>query len=580
MKSYSHKKNIVILSLVVFTIIKSVCLVFAGDAVQLSPVEINVNKFGLLTLLPPLVAIVLAFVTKNVLVSLTAGVLTGTFMLNLDGNIVKALFKMFIMFIEKLRGSLASKWNAGVILQILTIGALIAFISKTGGLKAVAEGLAKQAKTSRSAQVVAWMLGLIVFFDDYANSLIVGPVMRPVTDRLRVSREKLAFIVDATAAPVAGIALISTWIGYEVGVIRDAYAMINVDVNAYSVFVSSIPFRFYNIYMLLFILFMALLLRDFGPMLKAERRTRSTGIPYEPDAKPLISDELTRLEPKPGAKLNPWNAIIPLAVLILFTLGGFYYSGYKNILCGTKPALVMLIQSAPLSFAALREILGACDASIVMFQAAFLGCVVSIIMGMCQKVFDLSEAIDVWIKGMQALMITCAILILAWALSSVIKDLGTAKYLVTMLSDKIPAFALPTIIFLLGCLISFSTGTSYGTMGILMPLTIPLAYAISPDYGYVVSNVGAVLTGAVFGDHCSPISDTTILSSMGSSCDHMDHTETQLVYAVVIGLVAAVFGYLLVGTGINVYLALCIGTAVTFVAIYLLGKPLGNYRAE
>lgn len=215
----------------------------------------NAVKFGMLTLIPPLVAIVLAFITKNVVLSLFIGVFSGCFMLDLKGiDIYSALVDGFLRMSGEILSSLADSWNAGIVLQVLAIGGLIALVSKMGGAKAIAEALAKKAKSPRSSQFMTWLMGLFIFFDDYANSLTVGPIMRPVTDKLKVSREKLAFIIDATAAPIAGIALISTWVAYEVGLIRDGYVAIGIDANAYGVFVETIPYRFYNI-LILFLLF-------------------------------------------------------------------------------------------------------------------------------------------------------------------------------------------------------------------------------------------------------------------------------------------------------------------------------------
>lgn len=535
----------------------------------------NAQKFGLWTLIPPLVAIILAFITKNVVLSLFIGVLSGTFLLQLNGlNVFSALFNGFLMLITNILGSLSDSWNAGIILQCLTIGGLIALISKMGGAKAVAEALAKKAKSPTSSQIVTWVLGLFVFFDDYANSLIVGPIMRPVSDKMKISREKLAFIIDATAAPIAGIALISTWVGYEIGLIKDAYDSIRQTVNAYNIFVSTIPYRFYNILILLFIVFTAIFLKEFGPMLKAERRARQTGKVLADNAQPMVSAEATGLEPKESIKLSIWNAIIPIGVLIASAFLGFYLNGYEAIMGGDNKELIQLLQNSPLSFAAIREAFGASDASIVLFQAALFASIVAIVMGVTQKIFTIEEAIDTWVQGAKSLVITGVILLLAWSLSSVIKELGTAKFLVSILSDTLPPFILPAIIFILGAIISFATGTSYGTMGILMPLTIPLAYAISPESSYIIMSAGAVLTGAIFGDHCSPISDTTILSSMGSACDHLDHVKTQLWYAIAVAIVTVVFGYIPVGLGIPVYIVLPIAIAVIGCMVYFLGKPV------
>ena len=230
--------------------------------------------------------------------------------------------------------SLSDSWNAGIILQVLTIGGLIGLVTKMGGARAVAEGLAKKAKGPISAQIITWVLGLLVFFDDYANSLIVGPIMRPVTDKMRISREKLAFVIDATAAPVAGIALISTWIGYEIGLIKDAYESIGQTVNAYGVFIETIPYRFYNILMLLFVVLTAIFLREFGPMLNAERRARKYNKVLADGAEPMVAEDIEDLEPIDSKKLNVWNAIIPIGAMIVFSFLGFYYNGYQAIMGG------------------------------------------------------------------------------------------------------------------------------------------------------------------------------------------------------------------------------------------------------
>lgn len=530
----------------------------------------NAAAFGFWTLLPPLLAIVLAFVTKNVVLSLFIGALSGTFLINLSGgNVVYALYGSFITFTQKVLGSLADGWNAGIILQVMAIGGLIALVGKMGGAMAIAEALSKRAKSATSAQIITWFIGILVFFDDYANSLIAGPIMRPVTDRMKISREKLAFIVDATAAPIAGIAIVSTWVGYEMSLIRDAYADPIVgmpDINAFDIFVQTIPYRFYNIMMLAFVVLTAILLKEFGPMLKAERRARTTGKVLADGAKPMVSDETTDLNPKEGIKLNVWNALIPIGVLIVFAFGGFYFNGLE--------ALEGNVESTGF-FQQLGEIFGASDASIVIFQAALLAGVVAMIMGVAQKIFTVKEAIDTWVTGLKSLLITAVILLLAWSLSSCIKELGTSVFLVNSLQDWMPAFLLPSIIFILGSIISFATGTSYGTMGILMPLAIPLGFGIGGgDSGFMVACAAAVLTGAIFGDHCSPISDTTILSSMGSACDHIDHTKTQLPYAVSVAAAAIIFGYIPAGLGLPIWIILPVAVVLIGVILYVLGKPV------
>ncbi|GAB7021476.1 Na+/H+ antiporter NhaC family protein [Salidesulfovibrio brasiliensis] len=558
--------------LVTIVALAVLALAFPALAADSSKGPENAELYGMLTLIPPLVAIVLAFITKNVVLSLFLGVFSGCFMLDLKGfDIYSAFVDGFLRLSMEILYSLADSWNAGIVLQCLAIGGLIALVSKMGGAKAIADALAKRAKSPRSSQFVTWLMGLFIFFDDYANSLTVGPIMRPVTDRLRVSREKLAFVIDATAAPIAGIALISTWVAYEVGLIRDGYQAIGLEANAYGVFVETIPYRFYNILILFFIICTIWFMREFGPMWKAEKRARTTGKVIEDGSKPMISDEATTLEPDTNVALSVWNAIIPIGTLIVAAFLGFYFNGYNAI---DDAELLRQINESPLSFTAMRICFGASDASVVLFQAALIAGIVGMGMAVFKRILPVKVAIETWITGVKSMNITAVILLLAWSLSGVIKELGTAAYLVSVLSDALPAFLLPSIIFILGSIISFATGTSYGTMGILMPLAIPLAFALNPSPDYVIMNVGSVLTGAIFGDHCSPISDTTILSSMGSACDHIDHVKTQIFYAISVAVISILFGYLPAGLGMPLYFTLPLGLVAVAACVRFVGKPV------
>lgn len=558
---------ILLISFVLFTNIP----VFATEA---DVATANSEQFGIFTLIPPVVAIVLAFITKNVVASLFIGTLAGCIMLQLSGyNIFMAIVHGFLNFGDRALNSLADPWNAGIVLQVLVIGGVIHLVGKMGGAKAIAEKLATKAKGPISTQLITWVLGLLVFFDDYANSLIAGPIMRPVCDKMKISRERLAFIVDATAAPIAGLAIISTWIGLEVGLINDAFVNgVGQEVDAFGVFLQTIPYRFYNILILAFVVISAVKLREFGPMLEAERNARK-GIISDNDTE--IDSKNNDLEPKEGVKLSIWNAIIPIGTLIVSSFIGFYYNGRNVALESGEEAITELFANNPLSFAAIQEAFSNADASVVLFQAALFASIVAIILGVSKKIFTLGEAIEVWIDGMKGLVVTGVILILAWSLSSVIKDLGTAKYLVNILSTAIPMFLLPSLIFILGAVMSFATGTAYGTMGIIMPLAIPLGYSVSNgDMSFVIVCTSAVLTGAIFGDHCSPISDTTILSSMGAGCDHIKHVKTQMIYALVVGAITVLLGYIPAGLGLPIYIILPLALIGVYAVVMIFGKKI------
>ena len=553
--------------------------------------------YGVWTLIPPLLALLLAFLTRNVILSLFLGVLSGTWMVALvSGDLLGSITGAFFNSTDYFIGTLADRWDAGIIMQVLVIGALIALITRMGGMRAIADLVVKIAKGPRSAQITMWISSWVIFFDDYANALIIGPIMRPLCDKYRISREKLAYIVDSTAAPVAGIMLISTWIGTELVNINEGLAIAGVTgVTAYGIFIDTIPYRFYNIMALFFVFATAFLLRDFGPMLKAEIRARTTGQTINPGSEVMETEKVVDEEKeeikenygilKTSKKVTPpniWNALIPVGVLIISAVILFYTNGAAAVGAEALEGLSF--------FEAVREAYSNSDASIVLFQAGLLACIVAIIMGFFEKIFTLKDGIETWAHGMKSMLFVCIVLILAWSIGSVIGDLGTAHFLVSNLSDVLPQFIVPALIFIIAAVVSFATGTAYGTMAILLPLCIPLAAAIvgitgmeitsSGDaYVYILMCSSAVLTGAIFGDHSSPISDTSILSSMGAGCSLLDHVITQIVYAVTVGVVV-IAGYILVGLGLNVWITLLVMAAILVLILLFVGKKVPTWDGK
>ncbi|MFY4754874.1 Na+/H+ antiporter NhaC family protein [Campylobacter jejuni] len=559
-------------------------VVFANS----SEAAANANLFGAFTLMPPLVAIALAFITKDVILSLFAGALSGTFLLSLSANIFKAqhlafvnYYKSFSKIISYILGSTSDPVNAGIILQILCIGGLMALITKMGGAKAVALKFAKRAKSAVSAQVNTWFLGLLIFFDDYANLLIVGPIMRPLADKFKISREKFAFIIDSTAAPVAGIAVISTWIGLEVSLIKTAYKHIGIsDISAFEIFVETIPYRFYNIFMLFFVVMTAIMRREFGSMYKAEVRARATGkIAPLPKSGTLDTAELEDqfLAPKEDIKIRAFDAIVPIFTLIILAILGFYFNGLSTL----EGEELAKASANHLSFETFRAAFGNANSSVVLFQAALFAAIVAIFIGVRRKIFNLKEAVETWIYGWKTMIFTIVLLLFAWSLSSIVKDLETSLFITSLLADKLPEFILPATIFAFGSAISFAIGTSYGTMGILMPLAVPLAHEIAKINGmanaihhYMVINISCVLTGAIFGNHCSPISDNVILSSMSAKCDHMEHVRTQIPYALFICGISLIAGYIPVSLGLSVWFVLPLNFILIALLLRLIGKKV------
>ncbi len=553
--------------------------------------------YGVWTLIPPLLALLLALLTRNVILSLFLGVLSGTWMVALvSGDLLGSITGAFFNSTDYFIGTLADRWDAGIIMQVLVIGALIALITRMGGMRAIADLVVKIAKGPRSAQITMWISSWVIFFDDYANALIIGPIMRPLCDKYRISREKLAYIVDSTAAPVAGIMLISTWIGTELVNINEGLAIAGVTgVTAYGIFIDTIPYRFYNIMALFFVFATAFLLRDFGPMLKAEIRVRTTGETINPgsevmETEKVIDEEKEEIKEnygilKTSKKVTPpniWNALIPVGVLIISAVVLFYTNGAAAVGAEALEGLSF--------FEAVREAYSNSDASIVLFQAGLLACIVAIIMGFFEKIFTLKDGIETWAHGMKSMLFVCIVLILAWSIGSVIGDLGTAHFLVSNLSDVLPQFIVPALIFIIAAVVSFATGTAYGTMAILLPLCIPLAAAIvgitgmeitssGSAYAYILMCSSAVLTGAIFGDHSSPISDTSILSSMGAGCSLLDHVITQIVYAVTVGVVV-IAGYILVGLGLNVWITLLVMAAILVLILLFVGKKVPTWNGK
>lgn len=524
--------------------------------------ESSVN-FGWLSLLPPLLAIILAFVTKQVLISLSLGIFIGATMLA-GWNPFYGLLRTMDKYIV---GSLADSWNAAIIIFLLSIGGMVGVINKMGGTLAVAEALGKKVKNPITAQLYTSILGVLVFFDDYANTLIVGPTMRPLTDKNRISKEKFSYIIDSTAAPVVGIALISTWVGYEIGVIRNIYQSLGIDANYYEVFLRTIPYSYYCIYSIIFVFALVIMQRDYGPMYSAEKRARTTGKLIADGARPMTSDEITNMEIKKGIKLKVSNAIAPILALVIVAFVGLWYNGYVA-LDGNVEAFTL---------AGMRDCFGEADSSIVLLWASIISSIVAIIMGVVQKIFTIDEAMTSWVDGAKSMVIACMILVLAWSLGSVTSDVGTANFLVGRVSSSMSFAILPIIIFIISGIISFATGTAWGTMAIVIPLAIPMANIFVQNGGdphMLTITLGTVLSGAIFGDHCSPISDTTIMSSMASGSDHLDHVKTQMPYALTVAAISGL-SYLLVGIfPIHPIIMLLIGLVIILGIVRYIGKSV------
>jgi Na+/H+ antiporter NhaC len=514
---------------------------------------------GWVSLLPAFTAIAVALVIRSVVPALLLGIWLGATALNsfTPKGAAVGLLESFQVFVAS---TVAKPDHAAIILFTMMIGGMVGIITRNGGMMSIVKMVVSRAKTAVGAQVAAWLMGLMIFFDDYANTLVVGNTARPITDQLNISREKLAYIVDSTAAPVVSIALITTWIGYEVSLIDAALQGITEleEVPAYEIFLQSIPYSFYPILAIVFVFMVAVTGRDMGPMYTAELRARKGDVFSAGDDGADAASEDT-LEPKPDVPPRPVNAFIPIIVLVVALLGGLYATGEGDTI---------------------REIIGDANPYKAMMWASFIGALTAAAMSIGQRILTTHETVDAWYGGARATLFGMIVLVLAWAMADVTTALNAKGYLISILGESMPAAWVPAAVFVLAGVTAFATGTSWGTMGILVPLVVPLAWAVmsvngmteAGDMHILYSSVSCVLAGAVWGDHCSPISDTTVLSSIASGCNHIEHVRTQLPYALLVGLVAIVIGTVPGGYGVPPWVSLLVGGVILYVVLRLRGR--------
>ena len=523
---------------------------------------------GWLSLVPSLVAVSVALITRQVLLAIFVAIWVGgwiSYGLTGSGVFFGLLDSANIYVID----SVTDTDHMRIIVFVMLIGGTIGLISRSGGTMGIVKSLTRVIRGRRDTMTTTGVLGLAIFFDDYANVVIVGNTMRTVTDRVRISRAKLAYLVDSTAAPVSTFMLISTWIGFQVGLIAEgANSIEGLNESAYSIFMSAVPYNFYPILTIIFLFMVATTGRDFGPMLRAEIDCLKTGkhdAPYGETEEEMNAVEHT-MEAKPGIPHLARNALIPLAVLIGGTMLSIYLSGVAN------PDRID---------DSLREIVGSSDSYSALIWASLGSCVTAAVMVLSQRLLSVQEAVDAFFAGMMSMVLASIILMLVWALTGVNEELHTSQFLVEALGDTIPPGLLPSVVFGLAAAMAFATGASWGVMGIMMPLVVPLAWAVleyngmagDPAHMHIFySSVACVLAGAVWGDHCSPLSDTTVLSAMSSGCDLIEHVRTQLPYAMTVGLFAIILGILPVGYGLPWWIGYLVAAPILFLLLRVLGR--------
>jgi Na+/H+ antiporter NhaC len=518
------------------------------------------------SVIPPVLAIGLALLTRQVIVALLLGVWVGAVLV--EGNVFFAFLRVGDTY---LLNALANKDHAAILLFTTILGGMVGVLSRSGATEGIVHWLSGHVRGRRGGMISTAIMGTLIFFDDYANTLLVGSTMRPLSDRLKISREKLAWLVDSTAAPVATVAVISTWVGFEVGLIQDAMARLNDGGQAYTFFLRSLPFSFYPFLTLFFVYLLSLTGKDFGPMLQAEKRAVEKGLVLRPGSQPASGVPVMSAsdpESEEANKAHPYLAGVPIFAVILTTALGLYFGGRKTAM------------AAGIASPDLREILNNADSFSVLTWAALTGAVLAVLLSYLSGRLKLKEALDGYVEGARSMVIAVTILVLAWSLSAVCEQLDTAGFLVGISHQVLSARLLPLVVFVLAAAVSFATGTSWGTMAILMPLVYPLGVELPAAAGLAagvavnihLASISAVLAGAVFGDHCSPISDTTIMSSLACGSDHVDHVRTQLPYALTVGAVAILFGYLPAGFGISPWVSLTAGMVAIALLVWRLGK--------
>lgn len=518
-----------------------------------------------LSLLPACLAIGLALISRQVLLALFGGIYTGALLLG--SNPLQAFASVFDVMVS----SAADLDHTKIMMFTLIMGGMVGIISASGGADGIVASLIRYAKTPRSASLASWGMGMVVFFDDYASTLLVGNTMRPITDGLRISREKLAYIVDSTAAPIASLAVVSTWIGYEVSVLADAMASAGIERDGYEVFISGLPSRFYQILALVFVAMIAIMGRDFGPMLTAERRARRGDGVLRKDAKPLMDANLLESggdTPLPRA----WLAFGPIAVLVFVALTVMIVTGMQGAV--TDPAGWIEAKEKGV-LRVVGFVLGNSASYDALVYGAGAGATAAIVFAAAVGALKVGPSLDAFVRGIQATVMAVMVLILAWSIGSVMDSLHAGAFVSGALSGTLPLWTLPSLAFVLAALIAAATGSSWATMAVLFPIVIPLVAASLGDPNFeavFLATASAILGGAVFGDHCSPISDTTVLSSIACASDHVDHTKTQAPYALTIGAVTIALGYIPAGFGVSPWISIVAGLAALWAILRFLGR--------
>ena len=522
--------------------------------------ELFSNRQDSLFYVPPLLAIMTAIIFRHVILCLVLGIVAGGVLViwPTDQLAVWGVWHAFYYYF--LRHAILDAFRIEIISFVLLICAIVGLAQHSGGINSVINWLMRFCRTARAARITTALIGLMVFFDDYMNCIIVGNALRPLTDRYRVSRAKLAYIVDSTAAPVAGLALVSTWIAFELSQITEGLVAARISAEPFEVFIRTIPYRFYCWFTLILVFVIASMGRDYGPMLAAERRALT-------DAPP---DDAPSEEGRPsGPNGRAMYAILPIGLTLVAIVVGLWWTAQPG------PGESPIVADGLLDY--LQQTLGRANSARAFSRASAFGYLFALALVLGGKAMTFRQAMRASFVSIRAILGAIVILLLAWSIGAACRDVGTADYLVAMFHSVLNPVGFSLIIFGLSCLVAFATGSSYSTMAILLPNVVPLALAVGEGsalggMALIVMSIGAVLEGAIFGDHCSPISDTTILSSISSRCDLIEHVRTQMPYGLTGMIIAVVVGYTPVALGAPPVLCLASGAAVLILVVRVLGQ--------
>lgn len=545
------------------------------------------DHLGLWGLIPPLLTIVLALVTKDVIMSLFVGILSGTLIVA-GGDPIVALMNLT----DNVAGSLNDGWNIRIFLFCALLGALVGLLGSTGSAYAFGNWAIKKIKSKTGALIFTWVFGIIIFIDDYFNSLTIGTVMRPFTDRVKVSRAKLAYILDSTAAPVCVIAPISSWVVYIMSQIRDSTTaagepiLSKLGVNEFTYFINSIPYNLYAIFAIIMVLIIILTKVEFGPMARSEVRAEKGKGLFDEEKYGVVAGKIE--ERAEASKAKAVDMLFPIILLIVLAVIFFPVTTWFFSIDGEN--ITTFAQS--FNSIGILDAFNDTDASMALFYAIIFTLFITYIYYIIRRLITIKKSAEAIVDGIKSMVPALIILTLAWTIGGIIKSspadggLGLSRFLSeVVVGGGFPLWLLPIVVFVISCLISFSTGTSWGTFAIMMPIVLPISYELGIAQGLVDTgllnatfvSVGAVLGGAIFGDHSSPISDTTILSSTGASCPHLEHVSTQLPYAIFVAI-SALFGYLISGLTYNWIFGMATTLVIFIIGLFLLNNLWGKSK--